>query len=118
MCAADKVAGRGGGEDEAGGGDFFTLGGDGGDGGAAGLGDAAEGLFDDVREAAALVAGGGVGGTIGRAAGEVVVVPAHFANESAGDAGGGAAGCEEVDGVADFGDFAEQDGGAGADEEV
>lgn len=118
LGAADEVAGGGGGEDEARGGDFLAVGGDGGDGRAAGLGDAAEGFFNDVREAAALVAGGGIGGAVGGAAGEVFVVPLHFADEGAGDIRGGAARGEEVDGVADFGDFTEQDGGAGADEQV
>jgi hypothetical protein len=118
LGAADEVAGGGGGEDEARGADFLAVGGDGGDGGSAGLGDAAEGFFNDIREAAALVTGGGIGGAVGSAAGEVFVVPLHFVDEGASDIGSGTARGEEVNGVAHFGDFTEQDSGAGADEQV
>ncbi len=53
-------------------------------GAGAGLCDGAEGLFDDVGEAALFVAGGGVGAAVDEALAEVVVVPGHLADEVAG----------------------------------
>jgi len=49
---------------------------------AARLGHAAERLFDDVHQAAALVAGCGVGAAVGLPQRQVVVIPAHLADES------------------------------------
>ena len=116
--AADEVAGRGGGEDEAFLRDALTGAGDRCEWGAACFGDGAEGFFDDVGEAAFFVAGGGVGAAVDEALVEVIVVPGHLVDEISGYGFACCAGCEEVDGVADFGDFGEHYCGSGANEEV
>ena len=61
--------------------DLFAVRRDCADGRAAGLGHTAESLFDDVGEASAFVAGRGIGAAVGAAAGEVIVIPAHFADQ-------------------------------------
>jgi len=85
------------------------------DGAGAGFRYAAEGLLNDVGEAAAFVAGRGVGAAVRHAAREVFVVPLHFADQCAGNVWCRTARREQMHGVADFGDFAEHDRGARAD---
>ena len=91
---------------------------DGANRGAAGFGHAAQRLFDDVGQASALVAGRGVGAAIGGSGGEIIVVPLHFANQRARHVGRCGARRQQMNGVANFGDFGEHDGGSGAHQKI
>ena len=118
LSPADEIAGGRCGEDQAPLGRDFAVGGDLAQRGGTGFCDRTERFFNDVRKAAALVAGRWVGRTVGAAEREIVVVPAHLADQRAGDVGRSATGCQQVHGVPDFGNFAEHHRRPGADEQV
>ena len=102
-----KSLAGGGGEDEAFLRDSFAGGGDGHERAGAGLGNRAHRFFDDVGEAAFLVAGGGVGLTVGAAGCEIGIVPGHLADEVLRNFRRCGARSDEVRGIANFSDFRE-----------
>ncbi|MDR6356217.1 hypothetical protein Q3H58_002888 [Pseudomonas psychrotolerans] len=115
---ADEVAGRGGGEVQALALDLLAGCYDPGDGAGTRLGDRPHGLFDDVVQAALLVARGGIGAAIGHAPLQVTVVPVHLADQRIGHLGGGGAWGQQVDAVAHLGVLGEHHRGTRAHQQI
>ena len=116
--AADKVAGRGGAEDQALAHYPLARAKHALDGAAAGLDDRPQRLLDDIGQAAFLVARRRIGAAVGGALLQVAVVPVHFTYQGTGHLLVFGARGQHVDGVAHLGHFREQHGGAGAYQQV
>ena len=112
--AADEIAGRRRGEDQSLVAHPFARRQHAGDRAGARLDHRAHRLFDDVGEAALLVARRGIGAAVGFTELKIAVVPVHLANQGVGDVLAGGTWRQQMDGVAHLSDFGKHHRGAGA----